>query len=228
MPAMRRRPVHSATSLPLPSLIVASSHGEPSCFGTMRTATISPTMVDGSRAFTEAMGSTPGWLLQNSRSCSWSRTSTGAVSLWSSFLSAIGDLEVGVEHLVVQHVSGLAQHDQPHLGAIAGRLDLDVVHQRADQGYAEAALEVEPLGVGYGRVLGQRGRVEPRASVAHGHHESLVALAADDRHGLDGRRLAVRLDGVRTRLGHRDLEVVDALVGEVAPARRNGRHDKAR
>src|SRR5688500_285761 len=142
MPAMRRRPVHSATSLPLPSLIVASSHGEPSCFGTMRPATISPTMVDGSRAFTEAMGSAAGWLLQNSRSSSWSRTSTGAVSLWSSFLSAIGDLEVGVEHVVVQHVSRAAQHDEPYLGAVARRLDLDVVHQRADERDAEATLEV--------------------------------------------------------------------------------------
>src|SRR5687768_3739343 len=116
MPAMRRRPVQRATSLPVPSLIVTSSHGEPSGFGTMRTEVISPTTDVGTRGCALPIGSTPGWAEQKSRRRSSSSTSTGAVSLWKRFFSATGAVREGVVELdVVEQVGAPAAHDEPDL-----------------------------------------------------------------------------------------------------------------
>jgi len=76
---MRRRPVQTTTSMPLPSPTVASSDGDPAR-GTIRSDEISPATVISWRGEQSPMGVTPVCLVQKVRSCSLSSSATGTVS----------------------------------------------------------------------------------------------------------------------------------------------------
>ena len=91
---------------------------------------------------------------------------------------------------------------------------MGLVDQRADQGNAETTLEVEPLGVGDGRMFGQVVRIEARTAILDENLESVIRLVAANDDSLVDLVCAVGLDGVRARLGHGQLQIVDPVIGD--------------
>src|SRR5262249_20840456 len=184
-PAMRGRPVHVATTEPVPSLIVASSDGEPAR-GTMRSDTIWPTDFDSTRGSNAPIGVTSGIAEQNVRSRSSSSSSIGAVNRRNTFLSAMS-AACSVE---------IAPHDHTDHGAFFCRLNINLINERADQRDAGAAFKHHPFGIFDRRRVGQPHRIEAFAAVFDHDLEHVVALGAADEHPLVAVGGAVRLDGV--------------------------------
>src|SRR5207249_8795551 len=106
---------------------------------------------------------TPSRVEQNRRRRSTSSWVSGTVSRWNSFFRAMAD---PVKRLAGVSVDGVVvAHDDAHCGSLVRGRKLDLVDQGPNERNAQAPLELESLGVGDGRMLGQVGDVEAAAAI---------------------------------------------------------------